>query len=385
MLTIRKVESVQDFRAYAEFPWQVYKDDPNWVPPLLSMRYDLLDKQKNPEWNYLQGDYFAAWRGDQIVGTIAAFINQRHNESNHDHIGWFGAFDVYDDEEAALALLNTAADWVQSRGYDAIAGPQTFTTHGDCGILVDGFMRPVLLMPYNHPYYQRMVECAGFQKLEDLYSFHLSRQQAQQIGLLPRLQRVTNSVMKRNHIRVRPIDRRHLRDEFRLFKDLYNGSFDDTGGFFPLTPAELDGLVKTLGRFFDPNFAFFAYVRDEPVGFVIGVPDYNQVLKKAAARPGVPEFITLLRGLWYWKIHPVMDWIRVALIGVKQSYRRKGVDVALCGTLVQAIFDSGRMEHADAGWTSEKNIPSASLIRNLGLETYKTHRLYEKRFTASGR
>ncbi len=108
--------------------------------------------------------------------------------------------------------------------------------------------------------------------------------------------------------------------------------------------------------------------KGEPAGFVMGVPDYNQVLQKAAAWPGVPEFITLLRGLWYWKIHPVMDWIRIALIGVRQQYRGKGVDVALCGSLVQAIFDSARYEHADAGWTSEKNISSASLIRNIGME-----------------
>jgi hypothetical protein len=95
--------------------------------------------------------------------------------------------------------------------------------------------------------------------------------------------------------------------------------------------------------------------------------------------------ITLLRGLWYWKIDPVIDWIRIALLGVKQQYRRKGVDVALCGTLLEAILNSPRFEHADAGWTSEKNIPSASLTRNLGFEVYKTHRLYERRFTASRR
>src|SRR5215467_536238 len=115
---VRKVETSREYQAFVEFPWQLYGNDANWVPPLLSMRRDLLDKRKNPEWQYLQGDYFAAWRGEQLVGTIAAFVNHRHNECNHDHIGWFGAFEVLEDEEAALALLNTAVDWVQSRGYD---------------------------------------------------------------------------------------------------------------------------------------------------------------------------------------------------------------------------------------------------------------------------
>ncbi len=126
-LTIRKVENSRDFRAFFEFPWQLYKNDLNWVPPLKSMRRGLLDKAKNPDWKYLEGDYFVARRDNQIVGTIAAFINHRHNQTNHDHIGWFGAFEVCDDQEAALALLNTASNWVQTRGYEAIAGPQTFT------------------------------------------------------------------------------------------------------------------------------------------------------------------------------------------------------------------------------------------------------------------
>jgi GNAT superfamily N-acetyltransferase len=384
-LTVRKVESAQDFRAFFEFPWGLYKNDPNWVPPLLSMRRDLLDKTKNADWKYLEGDYFAAWRGDQIIGTIAAFINHRHNEANEEHIGWFGAFDVYDDQEAARELLNTATDWVQTRGYDAILGPQTFTTSGDCGVLVDGFVRPVLLMPYNYPYYQRMVESAGFQKKEDLLSFHLSRDRAKQVGLVERLQRISRSVMKRNQISIRPIDRRHLRDEFVLFKELYNTTFSDTWGFFPMTSAELDALVATLGRYFDPDFAFFAYVQSEPVGFVMGVPDLNQVLQKAAARPSIPEFITLLRALWYWKIKPVIDWIRIPLLGVKPDYRRKGVDVALYGTLLEAVINSRHIEHSDTGWISETNYPMAGVARSLGLEHYKTYRLYEKRFTASRR
>src|SRR5260370_33580880 len=128
-----------------------------------------------------------------------------------------------------------------------------------------------------------MVEAAGFEKKDNLYSFHLDRQQAREKGIQQRLQRVTKSVTKRYQITIRPIDRRHLRQEFQLFKDLYNQSFDDTGGFFPLTPAELDGLVKSLGRFFDPDFAFFAYIKGQPVGFVIGVRDFNHVVQKAAA------------------------------------------------------------------------------------------------------
>jgi GNAT superfamily N-acetyltransferase len=384
-LTIRKVESASDWRAFFEFPWQVHKNDPNWVPPLLSMRRDLLDKEKNPDWKSMDGEYFAAWRNEQIVGTIAAYINARDNEANDEQIGWFGAFDVVEDQEAATVLLETASEWVRSKGCESICGPQTFNNHGDYGLLIDGFTRPILLMPYNPSYYQRLVEGAGFEKREDLYSFHVSRNQANQMGLLERLQRITQSVTRRSKITIRPMDRRHMREEFVLLKDIYNEAWSDTRGFVPMTKAELDALVQSLGRLLEPDFVFFAYAAGEPVGFVMAVPDYNQVLKKAAPRPGVPEAVTLLRALWYWKIHPVIDWVRIPFLGVKPAYREKGVDVALCATVLQACLRHPRMEHADSSWLAEGNTKMVNVARSLGLDLYKTHRVYEKCFTESRR
>ena len=378
---VRKVESASDFRAFFEFPWTVYKNDPHWVPPLLSMRRDLLDKEKNPAWaEYMEGDYFAAWRGDQIVGTIAAFINHRHNEFHEEHIGWFGAFEVYDDQDAATALLDTAAEWVKARGYDAIRGPQTFTTHEECGLLIDGFTRPALLMPYNDTYYQALVENAGFSKNMDVYSFHMSREQSSDTKLTDRLGRITQSAMKRNKITVRPIDRKRLREEFELFKELYNAAWDKNWGFVPMTPRELDAMVESLGQFFDPDFAFFADVEGVPAGFVLGIPDFNQVLKKAAPRPGVPEAISLVRALWHWKVHPAIDWVRIPLLGVKDDYRNKGVDVALYWSILQACINSPRINHSDSGWILETNDDMVSIAQNMGLKIHKTHRFYEKKF-----
>jgi len=379
-VNVRKVETPADFRAFFEFPWTLYKNDPNWVPPLLSMRRDLLNKKKNPSWEYMEGDYFAAWRGDKIVGTIAAFINHRHNEFHQEHVGWFGAFEVYDDQEAAKALLNTAAEWVKAKGYDAIRGPQTFTTHEDCGILVDGFIPPVLLMPYNPPYYQKLVEGAGLIKAMDIYSFHVSRERQAEIGLQDRLGRITQGVMKRNKITIRNIDRKNLKQEFMLFKEIYNAAWDKNWGFVPMTPKELDALVTSLGQFFEPDYAFFAYVEGQPAGFVLSIPDFNQVLHKAYARPGTPEIFTLLKALWYWKIRPVMTWARIPLLGVKEAYRNKGVDAALYYHVLMALINDPKIQHSDSGWILESNTNMVSIAKSFGSDIYKTHRFYEKKF-----
>ncbi len=382
-VTVRKADTAADFKAFTEFPWTLYKDDPYWVPPLLSMRHDLLNKKKNPSWEYMEGDYFAAWRGDKIVGTITAFINHRHNECWNEHIGWFGTFDVYDDQEAATALLNTATEWVKAKGFDAIRGPQSFTTHEECGLLVDGFARPVLLMPYNPPYYQKLVENAGFTKSMDVFSFHLSREGALEHATGDRLERLTKGVMKRNKITVRQIDRKRLKEEFVLFKEIYNSAWDKNWGFVPMTPRELDAMVNSLGQFFEPDFAFFAYVEDQPAGFIMAVPDFNQVLEKAGARPGIPEIFTLLKALWYWKIRPIMSWARIPLMGVKEDFRNKGVDAVLYYHCLRALMDNPQFDHSDSGWILEANDNMVSIAKSFGCEIYKTHRFYEKKLIAS--
>lgn len=380
-LSVRRVENKADFRAFFGFPWLVHRDSPAWVPPLLSMRKELLDKEKNPAWSYMEGDYYVAWRGTQPVGTIAAFVNHRHNETHDERVGWFGAFDVLDDQPAASALLDTAADHVRRLGYEALRGPQTFTTHEECGLLIEGFGRPVLLMPWNPPRYRQHVEAAGLVRYVDLYSFIMSRERSADSGLTQRLERITRQVMKRNKIAIRPIDRKDMAADFRRFRELYNDAWDRNQGFVPMTEAELDALVASLGQFLDPDFAFFASVDGELAGFVLGIPDLNQVLQKAAPRPGVPEPLTLLRAVWHWKLRPVIDTVRIPLLGVRERFRNKGVDVALYYHILAACQAHARLQHADGGWILESNEAMMSVARNMRLVPYRTHRLYQRRLS----
>ncbi|RMF78508.1 MAG: hypothetical protein D6737_14555 [Chloroflexi bacterium] len=376
---VRQVESKSDFKTFFEFPWRLYEHDPNWVPPLLSVRKELLDREKNPAWEYLEGDHFIAWRGDKAVGTITALINKRHNEFQNEHIGWFGTFEVYDDQEAATALLDTAAEWVRSRGYDAIRGPQSFTTHEETGLLVENFSRPVILMPYNPPYYQHLIEAAGYKKNMDIYSFYINRETMRDAGMEDRLKKLTDYLKKRGKITVRPINRKNLKREFTLFKEIYNAAWIQNWGFTPMTERELDALVESLGQFFDPDLAFFAEVDGVPAGFVLAIPDLNQVLLRAYPRPGVPEVVTLVKAVWHWKIRPVMDWVRIPLMGVKQQFRDTGVVAVLFYHIMHRLFDS-RYQHADAGWILENNHELMNITDALRAKRYKTHRYYQKDF-----
>lgn len=377
-MAVRPVTTRDEFQAFFEFPWQVNKHDPNWVPPLLSMRRELLDHDKNPAWDYMDGQYFAAWRGATIVGTIAAYINHRFNECHNTHIGWFGAFDVLDDSEAAAALVKTATEWVQARGYEAIRGPQTFTPHEECGLLVSGYEQPVLMMPYNQPYYQTFIEAAGFEKVMDVYSMYVDRENTGAAGTGERLKRLVERSKQRSNITVRPLDASNKEQEFRIFRDIYNQAWDENWGFVPMNDAELDALIDSLGMFVEPEMSFFAEIDGEPVGFAMTLPDFNELLHRVYPRPGVPEWWSLLQIGWHWKIARTIQGLRLPLMGVKTGYRNRGVDSALIYETWKALIPS-RYTHMDAGWVLETN-NLVGIVDKLGGEIYRTHRFYEKRF-----
>ncbi|HMM28344.1 MAG: GNAT family N-acetyltransferase [Chloroflexota bacterium] len=383
-VSVRLVESKADFKTFLEFPWTLYKGARHWVPPLVSMQKHKLDRQHNATWKHMQGDYFVAWRGDRPVGTIAAFINHRHNEFHHEHIGFFGTFEVYDDQEAASALLNTAADYVAKLGYDAIRGPASFSTNDECGVLIEGFDDPpVVLMPYNYPYYARLVEgTPGFEKVMDLYSYYITLEGIHEAKeRLEKLFRVTRKNNERRGITVRPIDRHNLAQEFELLRSIYNRAWERNWGFVPASDEELDELVKALGQYFDPRLAFFAHVDGEPVAFILALPDMNQPLHRAYARPGKPEPITLLQVLWHWKLRPKITRIRIMLMGVREGFRGIGVEAAMFAEMYQAASRMG-WQYADGGWVLETNTAMERLVHAHNGRPYKRYRFYQRELKA---
>ncbi|MBP8973221.1 MAG: N-acetyltransferase [Anaerolineae bacterium] len=382
-VTIHKVQNKSDFETFLTFPWTLYKDDPIWVPPLLSMQRHKFNKSKNPTWQHLEGDYFIARRGEQVVGTIAAFINHRHNEFQGEQIGFFGAFEVYDDQEAADALLQTAAEYVAAKGATALRGPATFSTNEECGVLIEGFDDPPLVLyPYNPPYYQRLLENApGFVKVMDLWSYHFTLQGAGQSERVQQTMRLIRKNSERRGILVRPPDSHRLKQEFATLKDIYNQAWEKNWGFVPFSDAELDDLVANLGTFYDKRVAVFAEVKGEPAGFLLGLPDMNQVLRLAHPRPGKPELLTKLQILWHWKVRSKIKRLRLPLMGVRAEFRGIGVETAMFNELYERALSFAPQTgwySADGGWVLETNEPMQRLCDVYNGVVYKRFRFYER-------
>lgn len=382
-VSVRKVDSKADYETFLRFPWDHYRDNPYWVPQLVSMVRHKLDKRKNPTWKHLEGEYFLAWRGDEPVGTVAAFVNHRHNEFHHEHVGFFGLFECIDDQEVATALLDTAAEHVRGMGYDAIRGPASFSTNDECGVLLNGYDAvPSVLTPYNYPYYPRLIENApGFAKVMDLYGYHFTQEPFYTSKSLEQAIRVAHKNSARRKISVRTLDGRRVKEELNMLRRIYNAAWSDNWGFVPLSDEELDELVKDLGRYLEPRLTLFASVEDRPVAFLLAFPDLNQVLHRVQARPGKPEVLSLAQALWHWKIRPKITRIRVALLGVEEGYRGIGVEAAMFARLFeifQELVHETNWRSADAGWVLETNEPMDRLVLALGGERYRQYRFYER-------
>ncbi len=380
MLEVRPLVSRSDFTAFFEFPWRHYADDPNWVPNLLSMRRQLLDKTKHPAWKYMDGEYFAAWRDGEIVGTVAAFVNHEHNRYQDENIGFFGLFETVNEQAVANGLLDAAAAWLRGQGVDAIRGPASFTTNEECGLLVDNFSQPVIMMPYNPSWYQVLVEGAGFEKVMDIHCIYQDRATIEASDTLERLERLVGRAAQRSGIRVRRMISRDKKGEFERFREIYNAAWEKNWGFIPMNDEELQALIEDLGMFVESDLAFFAEIADEPVGFALTIPNLNEPLSRSYPRPGAPELFTMAQVAWHWKVRKSIRGVRMPLMGVKKEHRNKGVELAMLLEVMKALLPS-RYDYLDSGWILETN-PLIKISLSLGGKVYKTHRFYQKSLDA---
>jgi GNAT superfamily N-acetyltransferase len=375
-LTISTVENASDLMTFISFPWQVYKDNLYWVPPLVSERLIFLDSGKNPFFEHAKANYFIARRDGEVVGTIGAFTNELYNQFQETNVGFFGFFEVLEDAEAAQMLLRTAVDWARTAGHSSIIGPAQFSTNDEVGLLVDGFDDlPRILMTYNPQRYQTYIEGFGFKKAMDLWAYALSIERFRE-NIPDKLIRVTEKVRERKDFNVRKVDMKNFDREVDLIKGVYNKSWERNWGFVPMTENEFDKLAEELKQILDPDLVVIVECKGEVAGFGLTLPDLNQPLRLAYPRPGTNETITMLKLAWHWKVRRQLDWMRVFALGVLPEYRGMGVDALMYLETAKAAFKKG-YKWAEMSWILENNDMMNRAIQMLGGRIYKTYRMYE--------
>jgi GNAT superfamily N-acetyltransferase len=369
-VSVVPVATKREQRQFIELPWRLYAGDPNWVPPILREQKRLVGFKHHPFYDDGAVRTFLAVRDGEVVGRVAAIVNGAHNRRAAESRGFFGFFESIDDQRVASALFDAAAAWLKSQGMTAVRGPVNPSLNYECGLLVDGFHSPPkFLMTYNKPYYGKLVEGWGFEKVQNLFAFwgHIDMI----AGLSEKLRFVASECKERFNVKLRPMDTSRFREEVELFLRLYNVSMGATWGFAPLSPAEIKELAKGLKRLIAPELVVVAEVEGEPVGACIGLLDYSPRIKAIDGRLFPFGFIKLLRN------KRAIKSMKILSINVVPEYQRWGLGVVLLSGFVAPIRAWG-MQEIEFSWVLESNSLSRGSLEKGGAKLDKTYRIYDR-------
>lgn len=368
-INIKKVETKKDIHRFILFPWEVYKDDPNWVPPLLVDFQEKIDKKKNPFFEHSEMELFLAFKDGKITGRIAAILDKNHNKFHDEKVIFFGLYESFEDLETARSLLDKVALWGRERGMEILRGPMNISMNDECAFLLDSFdSPPVIMMPYNPPYYLELMEKCGLAKAKDLYAFYMRADHK----IDKRLKEVINKVKEKTSITVRTVDMKNIDEEAEKIKYVYNNGWENNWGFVPWTENEMNHMIKKLKQVADPDIVIMAEDKGKPVGFAFGFPDYNEVIKKINGR------LTPLRILQFLYYKKKIKGMRTMVFGIIREYRQIGLSYLLFSELQKNAIKKG-YEWSETSWQLEDNDAINRFTESIGGKLYKKYRIFEKR------
>lgn len=371
--TVDEVRTRADRKAFVELPWRIYRDDPNWVPPLRREVHAFISPRKHPFYEHGEATQFIARQNNEVVGRILVSDDPNYNEQYGTNLGCFGMFECIDDQQVADELLNRAATWLTQRGRTQVLGPIDYSTNYPCGLLIDGFDTPPRVMMNHQPaYYQRLLENWGLRKSKDMFAWWFDDSN----DMLDVWGDRAEKLAERFEVKIRHANVKDFHAEVRILKQLYNACWENHWGMVKMTDSEIDHLAAQLRQIAVPELMLIAEVKGEPVGICITLPDVNEAIAPLNGNLfnyGLPTgLFKLFRNLRRIKT------ARVAVLGVLEGYRRRGV----AELMILRILDYGKNQlgynGAELGWTLEENEMVTRTVKRVGGVPYKTYRVLEK-------
>lgn len=373
-ITIRPVANKADRKAFVDLAWEVYKQDPCWVPPLKDEVHGLLDPKKNPWFGHGRAELWLAERGGKVVGRISAQVDDLVQVHMAPGIGQWGMFEALDGQ-AAAALIATAEEWLRGQGMTKALGPISISIWDEPGLLIEGFEEPPLVMMGHHrPEYRAWIEAAGYGKAKDLYTFELDIR----IDMIPVIDRLIKAGEANPRIRIRDVDKSKFDQEAAIILDILNDAWSDNWGFVPLTDAEIAYAGKKLKPIIVEDLVKIAEVDGEPVAFMITIPDLNEMIRDLNGNLFPFGWAKLL-----WRLRQVTTRrVRVPLMGVRKAYQRGRMASQLAFMLIEftrrVCVDKYGINFGEFGWVLEDNQGMMSIAQLPGAGINHNYRIYEK-------
>lgn len=359
---------------FLDFPRQLYKDDPYWIPQIRIEQRGLVGFKtfghKDPFYEHNEGQAMIALEGKKVLGRICAILNRGHLERYNDDVGFLGFFDCIDDVSVAGALFDAASNWLAERGCRTIRGPVNPSLNHTLGLLIDGFNRsPFFMMTYNAPYYEKLFEENGFGKSQDLYAYW------GEVGMLPKIQErllpICNQIIERTGVIVRSVNTKDFQSDVETFLTIYNRALTNTWGYVPMSRNEIREMAFFLKYLMVPELTTAVELDGKVVGASFALPDFNPRIKKIGGRITPWGLWTLLRRKQDIKS------IRVISTNVLPEYQMQGLGLLLLNGLVPKVMETG-ITDAEFSWVLESNTFSRGSLEKGGAIRTKTYRIYDK-------
>jgi hypothetical protein len=374
-ISIRQVASKADRKTFVDFAWEVYRDDPNWVPPLKDEVHGLIDAKKNPWFGHGRAAFWIAERDGQVVGRVSAQVDDLVQQHMAPGTGQWGMFEALD-AEAGAALIARAEEWLREQGMTNSLGPISISIWDEPGLLIQGFEEPPMVMMGHHrPVYRQWIEAAGYDKAKDLFTFELDIR----IDMIPVIDRLIRSGEANPRIRIRNVDKSKFDQEAAIILDILNDAWSDNWGFVPLTDAEIAYAGKKLKPIIIEDLVKVAEVDGEPVAFMITIPDMNEMIRDLDGNLFPFGWAKLL-----WRLHKVATKrVRVPLMGVRKSLQGGRMASQLAFMLIEftrrVCVDKYGINVGEFGWVLEDNQGMMSIAQLPGANINHTYRIYQKR------
>ncbi|MGI4732709.1 MAG: dATP pyrophosphohydrolase [Janthinobacterium lividum] len=375
--TIRPIDTKRDRKAFVDLPFRLYRDDPEWVPPLKGEALGLITPEKNGWYSHARAQLFLAERGGRVVGRISAHIDtlaltMPAAQGFGPGVGQWGLMEA-EDEATFGALLARAEEWLRAQGMTRALGPISQSIWEEPGLLVHGFDHPpTIMMGHAKPEYQGWIERAGYTVAKRLQTYDLDITKP----FPPLVQRIIASGEKNPRIRIREVNKKKFEEEAAIILAILNDAWSDNWGFVPLTPPEIKDVGVKLKPIVFNDLIRIAELDGRPVAFMITLPDLNEPLKPLGGSLLPFGWAKLL----LWLRAPKVRTMRVPLMGVVKDLQASRIASQLAFMMIEYIRRASVARYgatrSEIGWILEDNQGMHSIATTLGGRVNKIYDVY---------
>jgi len=366
-------KSRKDLKRYVKFPWRIYANQGNWIPPLIRSQISKLSPDKSPFFKQGEAESFMVVKGDEVVGTVTPWMNHRSNRYKNEKAAGFGYFELIEDYEVARLLCDKVVEWAGDRGANLIRGPLHFSPQDSPGVLVEGFDSfPPPLVTHTPPYYSVFLERYGFQKYRDAFAYRVEFSQFNNsVDHLPaKLINVARKTQEKYHINIRNLNLDKWEDELKAAMYIFNEALGYQREGVPMDEAEFMKLASELKQIIDPRYVLIAEVDKRPIGLYVAFPNYNLLFRKLNGRIFPFGWIHLMKRSKY------ITFISTKILGVLEDYRKRGIDALFYYKIAETLMKQGE-KWIDYSLVAEENKMANRLVQRLGGTVYKICRTYK--------